>query len=167
MLVRPLIALVLALVAFTGCRQASNLNTPCNLVKRDPADGGVLIITENEITLGANKDFISFGSVECEDFVCVRDSNFPRDPDPKAPAQGYCSKSCLQGSSCPSFNPADDEQVQALSDGGFANRKLSCRPLLLDAEAIGGICAQSPEVAFCTVKSPYFCARGGNADAGT
>jgi hypothetical protein len=152
----------IALFLAIGCRQQTGLNIPCQLVKRDPADGGILTIKEKEIKVGAGKDFISFGSAECEDFVCVRDSNFTRAdagdqvPDPEAPALGYCSRSCLPNTECPSQEAGDDES---------AARRLSCRPLLLDAETISQICTVTPGVPFCGASTPYFCARGSN-DAG-
>ena len=163
MLARSLLAL--ALFSLAGCRQATGLNIPSDLVKLDPADGGILFIKEKEIKIGANKDFISFGSTDCEDFVCVRDSSYTKGNtdgggasiDPEARAQGYCSRSCLPASDCPSQSADDDNK---------ADTKLSCRPLLLDAETISAICTITPDAIFCGVKTPFFCARGSSGDAG-
>lgn len=152
MLARPLIAV--ALFALAGCRPDSPLNVPCTLVKG--SDGGIVPILEADIKEGANKDFISFGSTECEDFVCVRDANFKRDPDLTHAAMGYCSRSCLPNSECPAHDGADDTN---------AARKLTCRALLLDADTIAAICVAQPTAPFCGVRSPYFCARSA-ADAG-
>ena len=151
-----------AVVTLVGCKPPSELGNPCKMVKRDPnVDGGRLFIKNSEIKVGANKDFISFGSVDCEDLVCVRDSEFPVPDggfDPNADALGYCSKRCLPGDACPSGVPAEDTD---------AKKRLICRPLLLDAETLALLCNGSPEdkakckAYFGNTSKPDFCARGG------
>src|SRR5687768_18575464 len=92
--------LSIMVLASAGCRVPSDLGSGCRMVKRDPnVDGGRLYIQNKEIKVGANKDFISFGSVDCENLVCVRDSLFPVPDggfDPEAVAEGYCSNRCIQ-----------------------------------------------------------------------
>lgn len=149
-------ALLAASLVVTGCRPATDLNTPCRLVKRNPDGGTPLPILEKDVLAktSTNKDFISFGTVECEDLVCVRDTNFKSDAGPDDPAFGYCSRSCAQGSSCPSQDSSLDDSAD----------RLRCRALLLDAETLKALADQGLNPG--NVRDPYFCARGG-ADAGS
>ena len=65
-----------------GCKVTSDIGKPCVLVRKatqaeKDADGcRYQEILEGELQAG--QDFISFGSVECEDLVCVRDADFHR-----------------------------------------------------------------------------------------
>jgi hypothetical protein len=153
------IAAALAIVA-VGCKPATDLNSPCTLVKRNP-DGGVpLPITEGEVrnAQGQNKDFIAVGSVECEDLICVRDSNFSNDAGTTEAATGYCSKQCQADltNACPSFEESFDKGPKALS----------CRALLLSAETLA-ILNASDGGGFPGIRDSFFCARGAaSADAG-
>jgi hypothetical protein len=149
-----LVLLAIASSALASCSVHTDLGTPCVLVKRDPTDtdesDGIrsIPIKESEVQLG--KDFISFGAVECENYVCVRDANTPKGSTPNADAMGICSRACAFGSStaCPSVDPT--------------NLPLTCRALLLDEATVGTICANDPtrcERFFGNSRSPYFCAR--------
>ena len=140
-----------------ACKPSTDLNQPCPLVKAGP-DGKPVPLTEGEVRAaqGANKDFISTGSIICEDLICVRDSYYPLEEnyDAGAPAFGYCSKQCAQGSACESFDSALDRGPKALS----------CRALFLSAETL----AILGDAGFPGIRDPYFCARGSaQADAGT
>lgn len=145
-----------ALVA--GCRPITDLNADCVLIKKCDGDGGVCNFTEREMQekTGSSKDFISFGSTDCDDLTCVRDSSFPKDPDLDKPAHGYCSKACAgEGASCPSDTEKHEKDVP-----------LHCRPLLLDAETLAAIKSDpvlGPMIG--NVTAPFFCARSG-ADGG-
>jgi len=111
-------------------------------------------IREGELPDGG-KDFISFGAAVCENFVCVRDSAYIKNPNPAAEALGYCSGSCVTGSNaCPAANSADDKDP---------TRRLTCRALLLDEQTLAAICTADPvkcQTYFGGTRSPYFCARG-------
>jgi len=144
----------IALVLLAGCRASSQLGEECAMVKRDPnVDGGRLYVTNAEIKAGAMKDFISFGSTDCDDLICVRDWAYaPPDGgalNPAETAKGYCSRSCLAGTAC-----------------GAAG--MTCRPLLLDAETLRALCNGSDaDRSKCKAylgsnTSPDFCARGGS-----
>ena len=140
---------------FAACKISTDLGTPCFLVKANP-DGGTTAVRLREGDLpDAGKDFIAFGATECEDLVCVRDSNYPRNSDPNANATGYCSRACVPTSgACPAANSSDDNDP---------NKKLNCRALLLDDQTIAAICTQDPAKCnqyFGGTRSPYFCARG-------
>ena len=158
--------LLLAALSVAGCTPATGLNTPCRLIKRNPDGGAPLTITEADVqakvtegSAGINKDVVSFGAVECEDLVCVRDAEFkPNRADAQentmpvaadAPAYGYCSKACVPGSLCPSHD-------SSLDDGPH---KLRCRSLILDAETLKNLADQGLSPG--NTKDPYFCARGG------
>lgn len=162
---RSLILLASVSFVLVGCRAKTDLGRECTLVKKLP-DGGTAPILEGDIKEAANKDFISLGSVQCEDFVCVRDADFPRPGldggnfDPTKEARGYCSRPCIQGAQCPAENAADDEK---------ADKRLTCRALLLDEATLSAICSTDPAKCkqyFGETKSPYFCARGNSPDAG-
>lgn len=136
-------------IAVTGCRPATDLNTRCTLVKRNPDGGKALPIAEREVrdAQGQNKDFIAIGSIECEDLICVRDSYFTSDAGLDAPADGYCSRQCVEGTQCPSQDEAMDKGPTALR----------CRALLLTKETLDAL---SGDGGFVGVRDPYFCARG-------
>lgn len=155
---------VYALVAISlfglACRPKTDLNQKCALVKRNPDGGSPLPVLEGDVKAltGFNKDFIAFGTVECEDLVCVRDSNFQsgtREADggftpanPSDPAFGYCSRPCVEGSQCPSYDESLDRGPDALR----------CRALLLDKETLAALAAQGGSPG--NVRDPFFCARG-------
>ena len=159
----------MAMFAVASCRAYSDLGIPCAMVKRDPnVDGGRLFVTNREVQAGAANDFVSIGSTECEDYVCVRDSDY-RPPeggalDPNATALGYCSRNCILGDSCASFSSALD---------GDRRTRMTCRPLLLNADTLRAICTGSEaDRARCeslgNSTSPNFCARApANPDSGT
>ena len=144
---------------------SSDLNTPCTLVKANPDGGKPLAIYKSDdvIKNGAAKDFISFGSPECEDQVCVRDSAFREDAgDTSLEAHGYCSTACAEGSSndCQSYSGALDNDPTT---------RLSCRALLLDAATLLALKMSEPDVydqTFGSTTSPFFCARSVVFDAG-
>lgn len=149
---------------FAAC-VSGDLNQECTLVRGNP-DGGIaipLLKTDDVIKNSANKDFVSFGSTDCEDQRCVRDSTFKdRDGDTTPYAKGYCSTSCVAGSSigCQSYDGKLDSD---------AKTSLSCRPLLLDETTLAAIKAADPvryQQTFGMTTSPYFCARGQPFDAG-
>lgn len=132
----------------TACTQ-SNLNDPCPLIKKG-ADGGRIVLTEEEVQQAqGNNDFISTGSVECDDLYCVRDRWFdPKGAALSSPALGYCSRHCQQGEVCASKDSKMDK----------GTTRLVCRPLLLNTETLAN-------THLAGVTDPYFCARGG-ADGG-
>lgn len=138
-----------------ACKPATDLNQLCKLVKRNPDGGRPIEIVEREVrnAQGADKDFISFGAVECEDLVCVRDSRFGSDAGSEEPATGYCSRQCVVGNACPSFSEELDKGPTALR----------CRAMLLSEEVLAELARDG---GFAGVQDPYFCARGGSADGG-
>jgi hypothetical protein len=152
-------------VAVVACTQ-TDLNTPCVLVRGNP-DGGrpiAILKTDDVIKNSAQEDFISFGSAECDDQVCVRDSAFTEDAGDSSPeAHGYCSTYCTEGSnsSCQSATGALDSNPTT---------KLSCRALLLDSATLAAIKMADPEryaEEFGMTTSPFFCARSSTfGDAG-
>lgn len=144
-----------AVFVTAACRPATDLNQRCSLVKRNPDGGKPLSIAERDVrnAQGANKDFIAIGSLDCEDLICVRDSAFTTDSGLDDPAEGYCSRQCQQGTSCPSYDENLDRGQKALN----------CRALLLSQETLAALTGDG---GFAGVRDPYFCARGGGADAG-
>lgn len=144
-------------VTSVACKPATDLNSRCTLVKRNPDGGTPLPILEGEVrnAQGANKDFIAIGSLDCEDLICVRDSAFASDSGVDAPAEGYCSRQCVQGTTCPSYDENLDKGPKALN----------CRALLLSAETLAAL--SSDGGGFTGVRDPYFCARGALPDSGT
>jgi hypothetical protein len=138
--------------AVGGCKSENSLGGDCVLVKRGPDGGSAVQIRESEINAGLQKDFVSFGSIECEDFVCTRDPAFPRDGGSGA-AHGYCSKPCANNDACKTGDDAIDKNPKT---------KLVCRALLLDEATLGQICQTNPadcQTYFGGTSSPFFCAR--------
>jgi hypothetical protein len=149
--------LILATLLGLGCKPATDLNNTCDLVKRNPDGGTPLSLLEGEVrnAQGANKDFIAIGSLDCEDLICVRDSFFTSDASIDSPAKGYCSRQCVPGSECPSFDPNLDKGQKALR----------CRALLLSPETLAALTAG--DGGFAGVRDPNFCARSvAGADGG-
>jgi hypothetical protein len=152
------------LVSLVACKTSTDLGKPdCHLLKKGP-DAGPVNVTIAELSAG--KDFLSFGSVECEDLVCVLDAKgvsvalAAATSNPSVlndPALGYCSHACAQGSSS-SCTPQFDDQQQ---DPALA---MSCRQLVLDADTIAEICKDPVKCQqyFDNNRSPFFCARGGD-----
>src|SRR3954471_9041643 len=79
-------------LVLAGCVSNSEVGSPCNLVRRDPAGGVPMTITEGELPL-ARSDYVSFGSPGCAE-VCVRGADATRTGDNAAPAAGHCSRAC-------------------------------------------------------------------------
>lgn len=152
--------LVALAAAIGGCKSENTLGGDCTLVKKAPGDAGTSVaIKESEINAGLQKDFVSFGSIECEDFVCTRDPGFPRDGG-TGNAHGYCSKPCATNDNCKTGDDALDRDPK---------RRLVCRALLLDEATLGQICELNPadcQTYFGGTRSPYFCARQLNVTDG-
>ena len=140
----------------TGCRVDTDLGVECNLVRKDPADTNpddgynFLPILEGEVTEG--KDFISFGAVECEDYVCVRDKDFPKGSSPNVQAKGYCSRRCA---------PTSPQPCPGAEANLPPGKSMTCRALILDEQTLGTICHDDPTTCtrvFGDTRSPYLCA---------
>lgn len=160
-------ALLATGVLLEGCKVTTDLGTPCVLVKRDPTDtdasDGIrsVPIVEGDFDTEPAGDLISFGAVECEDLVCVQDAQLRQTDwknDPNHALTGYCSTSCVQGSTT-----GCSPQADATNDTN-PDLKMSCRALLLDSATMGRLCQTDPakcQEYFGNNTSPYFCARGG------
>lgn len=157
------IATHLGLIAATtllavSCAPSSGLNLGCTLVKKDPTDSTgqrSTFITNADIKSNAARDVISFGAVECEDLVCIREGGAPLVGTDTDVVKGWCSRPCPENSTdkCPSDDPALDKVPLS---------KLSCRKLLLDEAALAALKTQDPALFkryFGDTTSPFFCAR--------
>ncbi len=166
-------ALLMSAALFLGgCEVSSEIGKECTLVRKataeeSEANGGrkFMPILQKEIAL--NQDVISFGSIQCEDLICVRDADFPptmmanpEDPNgepiinPNADAKGYCSKECVEGSSACEVKDTSGV-LQGLPE------RMSCRSLLLDQatlEALRSANEARYRETFGENNSPFFCA---------
>jgi len=161
----PLVASAVAL-GMIACKADTDLGKAgCHLLKSLP-DGGVANVIVAELSAG--KDFLSFGSVECEDLICVLDQDAvgallaqaTANPAVLADsATGYCSHACAQGST-----GGCTPQYQDLQND--PSLIMSCRALVLDNDTIAAICKDPVKCAeyFNNSRSAFFCARG---DGGT
>ena len=134
-----LVLLMGAALVCGGCQVASDVGKPCVLVKKDPKGGsGAVPVATSDILI--NQDFISFGSVECEDLVCVRTAGTPVQTTGEGSAiqvLGYCSKACTVGSTdCAVTHPDTSADVKAT---------LGCRALLLDQAALADLKKSDPQ----------------------
>jgi hypothetical protein len=120
-----------------ACKADTDLGKPgCHLLKALP-DGGATNVIVAELSAG--KDFLSFGSVECEDLICVLDQNGVADVLAQAtanpavlgdPAVGYCSHACAQGNTTgctPQFQDLQNDPTLTMS----------CRPGVLQQQPLG------------------------------
>ena len=148
------LALLVGAALWCGaCQVSSDIGKPCVLVKRSTSGAKYDPVVQADIT--SDQDFISFGSLECEDLVCVRDarSEIKLAEDGNS-VLGYCSKACVaeaQGT-CTVNNSAADPTVKA---------NMSCRALLLDQPTLDALRAKDPvgyRQTFGDNASPYFCA---------
>lgn len=165
--VRTRVLLILASavsLSMMACKADTDLGKPsCHLLKSGPDGGSVNVIVAE---LSAGKDFLSFGSVECEDLVCVLDVDAVSNLLAQAtanpavlsdPATGYCSHACAQGSTTGCTPQYQDLQ----NDPSLV---MGCRPLVLDNDTIAQICKDPVkcEEYFNNSRSAFFCARGGD-----
>lgn len=144
-----------------ACPPSTDRGRPCQMPRR--TDAGTTFLTEKEVRArtgtasNATRDFLAFGSLDCDDLLCVRDATFVTDAGEDAVAYGYCSNPCDVGAACPSFDPELDKR---------GDTRLNCRPLLLDEQTLEAINQDPGARKILNVKSPYFCARGSSPDAG-
>jgi hypothetical protein len=153
--------LVAAALLCGGCEIKSDIGKRCTLVRKataaemqaEPERGKTRPILYSELKPG--QDFISFGAVECEDLICVRDTGYSEPPEDDGRARGYCSKACLADplqNSCV-VNAADAEE--SVKD------RMTCRALLLDQKAMDDMRTNDPVAyrsTFGDNNSPFFCA---------
>lgn len=155
-----------------GCEVASDIGKSCVLVRKateaeikaEPDREPFREILEGELRAG--QDFISFGTVECEDLVCVRDAAFKPTFDPElnedqqklVAAKGYCSVACVPPDQTDLVNPCAVNHPDAEEQ---VKESMSCRPLLLDQQALDDLRASNEalyEATFGDTASPNFCA---------
>jgi hypothetical protein len=157
-----LAGLLTTVIVFSACPPSTDRGRPCTMRKR--TDAGIADVSEREVrartgtAASATRDFLGFGSLDCDSLLCVRDATFVSDAGDDSPAQGYCSNPCDPGAACPSFDPRLDER---------GDTRLNCRALLLDEQTLEAI-RQDPVASALinNVRTPYFCARGSAPDAG-
>lgn len=155
-------AVALGVIWTAACTQTGDIGRPCLLVKANPDGGTPVDLLESEIDV--RRDVISFGALECDDFICVRSRNTPLTGTPQARAQGTCSTDCVPGSAtgCAGLHP----------DAPVARGRFTCRGLLLDEQSIAAICTASSDLCRRYFggpdRTPYFCAQGhAGPDGGT
>jgi hypothetical protein len=156
----------LAALSMMACKADTDLGKPgCHLLKALP-DGGPTNVIVGELSAG--KDFLSFGSVECEDLICVLDQDAVAAVLAQAtanpavlndPAMGYCSHACAQGNTTgctPQYQDLQNDPTLIMA----------CRALVLDNDTIAEICKDPVKCQeyFNNSRSAFFCARG---DGGT
>jgi hypothetical protein len=149
--------LLSAAVLLGGCEVTTELGKPCFLVRKATEEelkaGSTRAVRLKESALTPGQDFISFGSAECEDLICVRDAAFQGSTNPDEDAQGYCSRDCVAGGS--SCTVTDTEVPAELRE------RMTCRALLMDNEALARLKASDPatyRATFGENDSAYFCA---------
>ncbi|RKH63606.1 adventurous gliding motility lipoprotein CglC [Corallococcus aberystwythensis] len=158
-----------AVLMLGGCDVTTELGKQCRLVRKATAAEqeaqGRKFVEIREKDIAVDQDFISFGSLDCEDLVCVRDDLSPRNENPEEFAFGYCSKECVQGTTtgCEITRTVDDVEE------GLKER-MTCRPLLLDQDTLDAIKVADEGFyrrTFGENNSPYFCAGATPAAQGT
>ncbi|MBU8894912.1 gliding motility protein [Corallococcus sp. H22C18031201] len=149
--------LLCAVVLLGGCNVTTELGLPCTLVRKPNAtdpNPQAKFIAMKEKELQPNQDFISFGAVECEDLICVRDASIAPSDNPELEAKGYCSKSCVEGSS-KSCDVTSSDVPKDLRD------RLTCRAMMLDQATLDAL-RIADETAYRRIfgenTSTFFCA---------
>jgi len=145
-----------------GCKVSSEIGKPCTLVRKalpeENSPTKTMPVLESEVA--DRQDFISFGSLECEDLICVRDQDYPRartaegEVDLTAAAMGYCSKPCVDGSNA--CEVKDTSDVEPNLPG-----RMTCRSLLLDQDTLDALRSADEDFyrrTFGENNSPFFCA---------
>ncbi|MCP3163785.1 adventurous gliding motility lipoprotein CglC [Myxococcus qinghaiensis] len=145
-----------------GCKVSSEIGKPCTLVRKalpeENSPTKTMPVLESEVA--DRQDFISFGSLECEDLICVRDQDYPRartaegEVDLTAAAMGYCSKPCVEGSNA--CEVKDTSDVEPNLPG-----RMACRSLLLDQDTLDALRSADEGFyrrTFGENNSPFFCA---------
>jgi hypothetical protein len=158
---KKLAGLLSLTLVLSACPQTDR-GRPCKMPRK--TDAGTVFITEAQVRArtgtgsNATRDFLAFGSLDCDSLLCIRDATFVSDAGDNEDAQGYCSNACDLGAACPSYDPRLDD---------IAATRLNCRPLLLDAQTLAVI-NQDPaaKALINNVQSEFFCARGSTPDAG-
>jgi hypothetical protein len=133
----PRLALLLmsAVLLSSGCEVPSELGKPCVLVKGSQSGQGSEPVTLSDLQPG--QDFISFGSLDCEDLICVLDGKSERVTTNDGRVQGYCSKACVptQANSCTITDPSVSADLRG---------RMACRALLLDQQALDELRRRDP-----------------------
>ena len=145
--------LVSAVLLCGGCKVNSDIGKPCLLVKRGTTGTESAPVVVRDLSEG--QDFISFGSLDCEDLVCVKDADMELDVADNGQVRGYCSKPCVQDEF---VDPCAVTDPQALDS---VKNRMSCRALLLDQKALDDLRQNDPvtyRATFGDNNSPYFCA---------
>jgi hypothetical protein len=143
--------LVSAVLLCGGCKVTTDIGKPCLLVKKGAT--GSAPVTAGDLREG--QDFISFGSLDCEDLICVKDADMPVESADNGQIKGYCSKPCVED---PLVNVC--EVTDADAHESVKTRGMSCRPLLLDQQALDELRKSDPaayRATFGDNNSPYFC----------
>ena len=166
--------LMSAAMLLGGCSVSSEIGKECTLVRKaspeEEAEFGQKFMAILEKEVAPKQDFISFGSIECEDLVCVRDAAFPRalnddgTVNQNAEAKGYCSKECVEGST----SACEVKDTSGVLEG--LPERMGCRALLLDQDTLEAL--RSSDEAFYRRtfgenNSPFFCAGAPVTQAGT
>ncbi|WP_224245962.1 adventurous gliding motility lipoprotein CglC [Hyalangium gracile] len=154
----PRLAVILsAALLASGCEVTTELGKPCVLVKKPTAEEeaqGIRSKPVLESEIAPKQDFISFGATDCEDLICVRDADYPRNSNPNEVAMGYCSQECVEG------EDGDCEVTDSSVDEALSSR-IVCRSLLLDQTSLEDLKRADPVTyrrTFGETNSPYFCA---------
>jgi hypothetical protein len=143
--------LVSAALLLGGCKETSDIGKPCLLVKRGTGSEAAPVTRAD---LKDGQDFVSFGSLDCEDLVCVLDADTPVETAENGQVKGYCSKAC-QAEAVDTCAVTDPDAIESV------RTRMACRPLLLDQKALEDLKATDPatyRATFGENTSPYFCA---------
>ncbi|MFE8596865.1 adventurous gliding motility lipoprotein CglC [Archangium violaceum] len=147
--------LVSAVLLCGGCKVNSDIGKRCLLVKKAAEGSGRESDPVVASDLSAGQDFISFGSLDCEDLICVKDADMPVETADNGQVVGYCSKACVQNELVDPCGVTDPEALDSVKD------RMSCRALLLDQQALDDLRQTDPVTyrnTFGDNNSPYFCA---------
>lgn len=129
--VAPLFCLLPVLALF-ACQGERDLGQTCKMTRSSATEGEPPEQIPVDRVANPDLDYVSLGSAECEDLVCVRTAG-SQNPEPEGDkARGYCTAPCIENTDC----QPDFEGRQGA---------LQCARMLLDQKYLDELKATSPE----------------------
>ncbi len=136
--------LAVVVVALGACTPKTDLGQVCTMTK--PCTGGICPMAAADLANATTVDYMSLGSTECDDLVCVRTAS--EDPVPATPS-GLCTRSCINDDDC-------------MYDANGNKGTFKCDQLLLSATFLEALKENDPETfdrVFGSSVSARYCIR--------
>lgn len=91
---------LLGLLAFGGCKEATDFGAPCRIMV-PKGDGTLEVVKSNDPRIDPRFDFLSSGNSDCENLLCLREAGVDYgESDADGNAHGICSTPCIDVTDC-------------------------------------------------------------------